>query len=306
MRGMRRCFALVFALCNLACNLGAQDAGSRRGVQPMPDAAAPDASTIGEFILIDGSAEVRVDPTEARIVLAVAAKGETAAACRSSNARTIDAFRKGLQDAGVAADAVHVDFIALTPVYGWSVERQHEQNVGVEKRVAMQLQQNVHVHIVDLATVPAVRAAAFEAGMSDLVAFDYGCADIDPVKDTALRSALENARRKADLLLGATFGEKRPPLLNVRERIDVHLPPSLYRSYSPDAAPQPFWLPHDLPRFAAPRPLTTYYHGFDGRVDQVGGGLPMRPQISVVARVWLYYTAPWPADVVRPGAKEGR
>ncbi len=36
----------------------------------------------------------------------------------------------------------------------------------------------------------------------------------------------------------------------------------------------------------------TYYHGFDRDVDRRGGTLPMEPEISVAATVWLYFRPP--------------
>ncbi len=296
--------ALLFTLSLAA---PAQDVGSRQGIGPPREIPPPDPATIGEFILVEGSAEMRVDPTEARVVLAIISEGADPAACRQGNAQRLEALRAALQDAGVAPDCVFVDFIALTPVYEWRVEKQQEQNVGVERRVAFRLQENAHVLVKDLALVPAVRAAAFDAGVTDLVAFDYGCEHLDEVKQNALKSALENAKRKADLLLGGTFGDARPPVLNIRERVDVQPPAALYRSYSLDRTPLPYWMEREsLPLLPAARPLTTYYHGFDERVDQLGGGLPMRPQISVVGRVWLYHLAPKPEKSPAPAVKEGR
>jgi uncharacterized protein YggE len=293
--------AYLALLLTLPLAAPAQDVGSRLGIAPPLEIPPPDPDTIGEFILVEGSAEMRVDPTEARVVLAITSEGADPAACRQSNAQRLDALRAALQGAGVAADGVFVDFIALTPVYEWRVEKQQEQNVGVERRVAFRLQENAHVLVKDLALVPAVRAAAFDAGVTDLVAFDYGCDHLDLVKENALKSALENAKRKADLLLGATFGDARPPLLNIRERVDVQPPAALYRRTLDQircrtgcariAAPTGGAFDDLLPRLRRAR------RSARRRVADV-------PQISVVGRVPTI--SPKPEKAPAPAVKEGR
>ena len=40
------------------------------------------------------------------------------------------------------------------------------------------------------------------------------------------------------------------------------------------------------------RPKNTYYHGFYERADVQGTKLPMHPEISVVAKIKLYYLSP--------------
>lgn len=128
---------------------------------------------------------------------------------------------------------------------------------------------------------------------SGQVVHPHDAQGLEEARAAALGEALAAAGRKAELLLGATFGETRPAPVNVREQIFVHAPADLYETYTATGSARAGYVGGgDLPRIPAPRPLTTYYRGYDQDVDVRGGGLALRNEFSVVARVWLYYGAP--------------
>ena len=271
----------------------AQDVGSHRGGLHAPTPGHPDREAVADFIEVQGSAEVRVAPTEARVVLGFFTEGEDARACRAGNDEAIGAVEAALQALGVAAGDVRRDFIAMTPRYTWSEESLGGERALVERRTGYRLDENLHVHVRDLATLPAIRAAALDHGASDLIAFEYGAPDLDDARRRARAAALEAGQAKAGVLLGETFGDALPIPLNVREQVDTHTPADLYETYTATGAGSgPYTSSGRMPRIAAPRPLTTYYRGFDQDVDVRGGGLALENEFSVVARVWLYYGAP--------------
>ncbi len=89
--------ALVVLLMSQAMSL-AQMGGSRAGVErggttEMLPMLSRDA--IESFIAIDGRAEVRLKPTQIRIVLAVTADARTAQECQAAVKQQIDALRAG-------------------------------------------------------------------------------------------------------------------------------------------------------------------------------------------------------------------
>ena len=51
-----------------------------------------------------------------------------------------------------------------------------------------------------------------------------------------------------------------------------------------------------MPRFGAAKPKNTYYQGLLEETDVRGKGLPLRPRISVVSTVRLYYATPTSKD----------
>ena len=283
-------FALVLTATTVVLS---QDVGSRRGGAHTPSPGSPDREAIADYVEIQGSAEVRLAPTEARIVLGFFSEGEDAQTCRAGNDATIGSVRAALLELGVTAGDVRRDFIAITPRYTWSEEDLSGERALVERRTGYRLDENLHVHVRDLAELPAVRAAALDSGASELIAFEYGAPGLDEARGRATALALEAARAKAGLLLGQAFGGNLPAPVNVREQIAVHAPADLYESYTATGPGQgPYTTSGRMPRIAAPRPLTTFYRGFDQDVDVRGGGLALDNEFSVVARVWCYYGAP--------------
>jgi uncharacterized protein YggE len=276
--------------------IAAQDLGSRGAVGPLLSPPEPPrAETIDDFLEISGSAEVRLAPTEARLVARIASSGSDIATCTADQGRRVDAVRAALLALGVAPGDLHLDFLALEPTHAWSLEEGAGSKAAFERQTGWRLRENLHVRVQRFDLLPAIRTAALEAGASGWVAFDYDTPHLDDAKTEALRRALAAAQAKAELLCGGVFGERRPAPLNVRELVQVHAPHALYRTLPAQestAAGAWRYQERDLPQFAATRDPETYYHGFDRSVDRRGGTLPMHPEISVAATVWLYFRPP--------------
>ncbi len=98
---------------------------------------------------------------------------------------------------------------------------------------------------------------------------------------------------KAELLLGAMFDQPPRPL-NVHESTRVVYPRSLYASFESNYAEQLSgrYYSGNLTRILATKPKNTYYRGLQEDADIQGEGLPLRPEISVVSTVRLYYATP--------------
>ena len=263
--------------------------GGSAGIADLPHL---DRETVEGFIAIEGRAEVRVRPTEIRVVIAVTGEGTTAQQCRDTVYGTIDRLKEAWAKIGIPADRIVVDFIAVLPRYEWSVEKRGQHEVGIEKKAGYRMQTNVHVAAQGDAEAQAAVASAFEQGITDILAFDYWSKELDDVKGKARQQALDAARSKADVLLGALF-ENRPPTINVQEQTTVRYPESLYHSFraSDDESVSPPSR-RDVPFIHAFRPRNTYYRGLMSNSDVQPRELPMRPEISVVSTVRLYFQSP--------------
>ncbi len=127
----------------------AQMAGSRGGVErdSLDAAGLPslDPKVAEGYITIDGRAEVRVKPTDVRIVLAVTSEAETAPQCQQSIDATIDGLKKAWAKMGIGPERIVVDFIAVLPRYQWTPEKHGTTDVEVEKKVGYRMQTNVHL-----------------------------------------------------------------------------------------------------------------------------------------------------------------
>ena len=283
----------VLVLCLFAA-APAQDAGMRGGVSRVTidrGRAEPDPDSIDRFIAVEGKVEIRVEPTEIRVVLALTSEGVTAQGCEDDNKRKSDALLTALRDVGIAADAMRVDFISVLPVYDWKIEKEGGRDIAVEHRVGYRLQSNLHVAVPSERQARAAVTEAFKLDITDVLAFDYWSKDLDRIKIQAQEKALAEAGRKSDLLL-SVFAE-RPAPINVHEATWVHLPHDMYRAFQTAyAAGYQGSYRSNIPHISAFRPKNTYYHGFDERVDDGDPSLLMRPQISVVSSVILYFDSP--------------
>jgi uncharacterized protein YggE len=291
------CFAILMLFpCLSESVVSAQFGGSRAGVESNSGAVAGlpmlDREVAESFIAIEGRAEVRVRPTEIRIVLAITSEGETARECHTLIGDKISKLKKSWTGMGIPAESIVEDFIAVLPVYEWELKKQGASDIGVETKTGFRMQTNVHLAVPNDANAEKAFTVAFEHGVTDIIAFDYWSKELDEYKIKAREQAVKAARSKSDLLLAALF-EVVPPVINVQEQTTVRYPESLYHSFvnTHDEEVTTGWR-RDIPFIRTYRPRNTFYRGlvFDGDIQ--ARELPMHPEISVVSSVRLYFESP--------------
>lgn len=270
-----------------ASRLGIEDYSAEVGALPVLTREVAES-----FITLDGRAEVRVPPTQIRIVLAITSEGESAQICQQAIQGSVAGLKERWQKRKITTDNVVEDFIAILPVHEWSIEKRGEAEVGVERRSGFRMQTNIHVSLPNDDTATTALTAAFEQGITDIIAVDYWSPELDAAKSRARDLALKAAREKADSLLKTLFTTP-PVVINVQEQTAVRYPESLYdhfeNSYAEEVTPA---FKSEMPFIRAYRPRNTYYRGLQSDGDVSPGGLPMRPEISVVSTVRLYYQSP--------------
>ena len=278
----------------------AQFSGSRGGIsrEGAPVHAVPALEKLSpevaqRYITIDGQAELRVKPTEIRVVLAVTAEGKTPAECKRLVSESTETLTAAWRELGISQEDIVEDFIAVLPRYEFEIERIRDREVAVEKKVGYLMQSNVHLAVKSDAEAMSAINIAFENGVADIIAFDYWSRDLDQLKVKARAEAVKAAREKADVLLGTLF-EKKPRVINLQESTRVCYPESLYESFanSSDADYQTSYSRRDIPQIRTFRPKNTYYRGLYLDGDVQSKELPMRSEISVVSVVRLYFESP--------------
>ena len=88
----------------------------------------------------------------------------------------------------------------------------------------------------------------------------------------------------------------------MQEKTAVRYPDSMYASFraSSEETMTPSWR-RELALIHADRPRNTYYRGLNTDGDIQPRELPMRPEISVISTVRLYYRSPaWTAKTEAP------
>jgi len=290
-------FAVLFiSACLPLSVVFGQFGGSRAGLEEnsrgVPDLPHLDREVAESYITIDGRAEIRVRPTEIRMVLAVTSEGETAQVCQQTIATTVERLKAAWSKLEIAPENIVEDFIAILPLYEWNLEKRGGGDVGVENKTGFRMQTNIHLAVPNDAKAPAAFTAAFEEGVTDIIAFDYWSRELDDIKLEAREKAVKAVRNKSDVLLGALFDD-RPPVINVQEQTTVRYPESLYHSFGntldEDVTSS---RRRDIPFIRVYRPRNTYYRGLYSDGDVQPRELPMHPEISVVSTVRLYFESP--------------
>ena len=291
---------LTPATAQLSGSRGAVGAGSDQ-THESSGLAQLDPEVAQGYITIEGQAELRVKPTEIRVVLAVTAEGKTPSECTRKVTETIKSLTAAWMEAGIAQESIVEDFIAVLPRYEFDIEKIRDQDVAVEKKAGYLMQTNLHLAVKnDVKAMEAINLA-FEKDVADIIAFDYWSKELDEMKIKARAEAVKAAQAKSVTLLGALF-EQQPPLINLQESTRTFYPESLYESFtnSNDAAYETSWSRRDIPVVRTFRPKNTYYRGLYPDGDVQSKELPMQSEISIVSTVRLYFESPAAKERAKP------
>jgi uncharacterized protein YggE len=256
--------------------------------------APPLSSEIAQgYITIEGQAEIRVQPSEIRVVLAITAEGISPAQCKQQVGKTLQTLNEAWKAIGIPQENIVEDFIAVLPRYEFELEKVGGREIAMEKKSGYLMQSNVHLAVPDDAQAMRAINIAFENDVADIIAFDYWSEDLDELKVKARAAAFKAARDKSDVFMSSLFS-RRPPVINLQESTRVVYPQSLYESFtnSSEAEYYSSYSRRDIPQIRLFRPKNTYYRGLFLDADVTPQELPMQSEISVVSTVRLYYESP--------------
>lgn len=272
-----------------------QMAGSRGGLNfgsnsmhVMPE-LTPEAAQC--FITIEAKSEVRVKPTEIRIVLALTKEAETSVACRDAIDIQFQTLKASwISEAKIAEADIAEDFIAVLPRYEYEMEQRGGRELAVEKNVGYRMQSNVHLRVDDEEQARKALDVAFKFNVTDIIAFDYGSDRLEASKRNARDLAIKAAKEKSSQLL-SVFDET-PPVINVQESTVVHYPNTMYESFENTVADSYRSNRSGVAYIQAYRPKNTYFRGTKADVDVGTYEIPMKIELSVVSTVRLYFESP--------------
>lgn len=118
-----------------------------------------------------------------------------------------------LEKTGLTGEAISAGSLAVRPDY---IQRPASQGETSETLVRTQLERPIRLRIDNLARLPTILDALTRAGVNALDGITYDLRDRDAATDQALTRALEQARRKAQLIAD-TLGVELGQVLNVQE-----------------------------------------------------------------------------------------
>ena len=143
-------------------------------------------------ITVSGIGKVKAVPDEAEFSLGVQSEGQTAREAFAANAERMKRVLAALRAAGVAKSDIQTQDVSVSPSY------------DNESRITGYTTHNsVSVRIRELARAGAVLDAATNAGASDVYGPSLSRSDRDELQGKALRSAVDNAKAKAEALAQA-------------------------------------------------------------------------------------------------------
>ena len=278
----------------------AQMSGSRSGVySPSTQTSQENFAELTteaaqSYIVVEGKSVLSVQPTAIRIVLAVTHEAKTSKECKTAIEGKIAELRPLWIQAGIKDENIVEDFISILPRYEFEAKELDGQQVAMEKKVGFLMQTNIHLAVKDDVEASKVLDVAFENGSTDVIGFDYWSEQLDLKKQEVRAKALKVAKDKSKILLDGLFG-KTPRVINVQENTIVVSPAQMYESFTNASSASyqtNYWSRKNMPLVQLARPKNTYYRGNLPNADTQAAKLPMRPELSVVSTVKIYYESP--------------
>jgi uncharacterized protein len=164
-----------------------------------PEPAQSAAADTFKGITVTGVGTVTAVPDRAELSFGVVSQARTASAALSANAAEMRRVVAALRNAGVAADDIQTQQVAVHP----------RSSPEGEEIVGYTASNTVAARIRELARAGAVIDAAVGAGANQVFGPSLTRSDQNELYRTALRSAVANARAKAQTLataVGVTLG----------------------------------------------------------------------------------------------------
>jgi hypothetical protein len=173
------------------------------------------------FILVSGSAEVRVRPDRARLNLAVVTEAPSASEAASQNAALMDAVIRALRATGAAGLTVESWGYDLQPRYARVTSPDVPPRI-----VAYQAINNVRATVDDVSAVGRLIDAGIGAGANRVTSLQFEARNTDVARAEALRQAVQKARSEAETMASA-LGVPLGPALEVHGGAQLPVPPPM-------------------------------------------------------------------------------
>ncbi|NOK01630.1 MULTISPECIES: SIMPL domain-containing protein [Myxococcus] len=188
--------------------------------QPQPiSAPRAQAPTGVRTIRVEGTGEVKAQPDEAFVDVAVETLAPNAKAAGEQNAKRMEKVIAALTSAGIARRDIQTRNYSVYPEYAPPLPNQTEP-----KLKGYRVSNLVSVHVKDLSRVGNLLDQALAAGANRVDSVRFGLSRQEAVQGEALRQAVARARKSAEVL-AASLNVKLGAVLDAST---VTEPPQLY------------------------------------------------------------------------------
>ncbi|KIC16126.1 SIMPL domain-containing protein [Leisingera sp. ANG-DT] len=170
-------------------------------------ALAASEAEIPRQITVTGESKLQMAPELATITLGVTEEAEEAAAAMSAVAEGMQSVITRLKDAGIAAEDMQTQQIAMHPV--WSQDRSYDSG-GRRGITGFEASNTLMVRVRDLSELGPVLDAVLTAGANRFQGLSFGVNDPSAAADQIRGEAVKDAIRKAEHLAEAAGMELGP------------------------------------------------------------------------------------------------
>ena len=147
-------------------------------------------------ITVNGTGEVRVSADTAVISLGVNARDKDVLKAQQKVNETIAAIRKALTEQGVKEENINTDYLNIYAIYDYRDDQ--------EQLAAYNANSTLAIKVTDMETVGTLIDVCFAAGANTLNGISFSASDTEEAKTYAMKKAVENAKKKAEILAEAS------------------------------------------------------------------------------------------------------
>ncbi|MDP0927227.1 SIMPL domain-containing protein [Paracoccus onubensis] len=183
-------------------------------------------------LVVSGQGEARVAPDLAEIQLGVTSQAESAAEAMQQNSEQQGAVIDALKEAGIEAANIQTSGLRLNP------RMEYPEN-GAPTINGYEASNMVTIRVTDVSILGEVLDSIVAAGANQIQGINFQRDDAEETGDEALRSAVEDARRKAEVMAEAA-GMRLGPVIALRDMPAVGGPePMMMRAEAARGAATP-------------------------------------------------------------------
>jgi uncharacterized protein YggE len=292
-----RVFVAIFALQATASNLFGQLSGSRGGDHgrvPSKIQLFSVPKSHEEPIVVKGTAQRSIKPTEMRMIWAITAQHAVPAEANKLLIAHLNKIRQAWINGGIENNEIVEDFISAVPQFKWTASE--GENVLTEEFDSYLVQSNLHVRVSSERQARQLVAIALDNDVTNLIGADY-FAEVDALAEEVRTEALQAAQKKSEQLFIIFKDGIQPKPANIAEQTQVIGPDSQYETFEQVVSQrvETNWSSQgrQFVRIHAVRPRNTYYKGAGELADVNHFNLPMNPEILIKSTVEIVYVNPW-------------
>lgn len=181
--------------------------------KPVPVPSLPTNPSM-RTLRVEGAGEVKAEPDEGWIDLAVETRAPTAKAAGEENARKMERVISALTAAGIPRKEIDTRNYSIFPEYTQPEPRSEPKLSGYRAS------NTLSVHMRELARMGEMIDRALSAGANRVDGVRFALSKEDAVRAEALRQAVERARRTAEVL-ASSLGVRLGPVLDASTVAEV-------------------------------------------------------------------------------------